>query len=61
LYDRALLDQEYPFVELKRQSRINEIANRAPDEGFGEYVRRELPGYKYKTTDEHAGVEVPAS
>jgi hypothetical protein len=46
LYDRQLLDQHLPFEELKRQSWVNEIANSAPVDGFGEYIRRELPGYR---------------
>ncbi|MCE9567862.1 MAG: DUF4105 domain-containing protein [Planctomycetes bacterium] len=45
--DRALhqagrLDQSLPFEELRKFSRINEIANSAPEEGFGDYLRREL-------------------
>ena len=42
LYARQRLDQTRPFDVLKRESRINEIANRAPRDGFGDYVRREL-------------------
>jgi uncharacterized protein DUF4105 len=49
LYDRQLLDQRLPFDELKRQSRINEIANRAPRDGFGDYVRSELATYQMGT------------
>ena len=45
LYDRELLTQRWPFDELKRQSRINEIVNRAPQDGFGEFLRTQLPGY----------------
>lgn len=46
MYDRQLLDQRTPFEELKEQSRVNDIANRAPVDGFGDYIRRELPGYR---------------
>ncbi|MCA9229515.1 MAG: DUF4105 domain-containing protein [Planctomycetales bacterium] len=46
LYDRGFLDQELPFETLKAQSWVNEIANRAPAEGFGDYIRRELAGYR---------------
>jgi hypothetical protein len=45
LYDRGLLDRRQPFETLKRQSRINEIANRAPAVGFGDYLRANLPSY----------------
>ncbi len=46
LYDRQRLDQRLPFEYLKRQSWINEIANRAPLEGFGEFIRQELVAYE---------------
>jgi hypothetical protein len=49
LYERERLDRELPFDRLKEQSWINEIANRAPSGGFGDYVRRELPGYRQDT------------
>ncbi len=45
LYDRRLLDQSMPFDRLKELSWINDIANRAPAESFGEYLRKNLPGY----------------
>ncbi len=48
LYDHGRLDHRMPFAELKQLSRVNQIANRAPREGFGETVRRELPGYLLK-------------
>jgi hypothetical protein len=56
LYQRRLLTQRLPFKQLKRQSRINEIANRAPAEGFGDYLRRELRAYESGT--ELTGLEV---
>jgi hypothetical protein len=46
LYDRQLLDQALPFESLKRQSLVNDIANSAPADAFGDYIRRELPGYR---------------
>jgi hypothetical protein len=46
LYERAWLDQSLPFEELKRLSLVNEIANAAPAEGFSDFIRRELPGYR---------------
>ncbi len=46
LYRHQRLEQRLPFAELKRQSRVNDIANRAPVDGFGDYVRHELPGYR---------------
>lgn len=42
LYDRGRLDRSRAFETLKRESQINEIANRAPWETFGDYIRREL-------------------
>jgi hypothetical protein len=42
LYDAGLLDQTLPFAELRRFAYLNEIANGAPEEGFGDYMRREL-------------------
>lgn len=46
LYDLKLLDQTLPFPQLKEQSRINELADGAGVEDFGETIRRELPGYR---------------
>jgi hypothetical protein len=42
LYEDGRLDQSLPFVELRRLARLNDIANSAPEEGFGDYIRREL-------------------
>ena len=36
------LDRTLPFPELRRTAYLNEIANSAPEEGFGDYIRREL-------------------
>jgi hypothetical protein len=49
MYDRELLSQAIPFETLKKQSRVNEIANRAPADGFGDYIRLNLPGYRAET------------
>jgi hypothetical protein len=52
LYKHKRLDQRLPFAELKRQSRINDIANRALEDvsgnDFGDTLRRELPGYQWE-------------
>ena len=45
LYERGLIDRSLPFEQFKAQSEVTAIANRAPAEGFGEAIRRELPGY----------------
>lgn len=50
LYDRGRLDRTIPWTELKPQSRVNDLANRAPAVGFGDFIRRELPGYRNQTT-----------
>ena len=42
LYRDGRLDQTLPFPELRRTVRLNEIANNAPEEGFGDYIRRQL-------------------
>lgn len=42
MYGRGRLDRSLPFDVLKRSSHINDIANAAPIEGFGDYIRREL-------------------
>jgi hypothetical protein len=45
-YDRGRLDRTIPWQDLKSKSRVNDLANRAPREGFGDFIRRELPGYR---------------
>jgi hypothetical protein len=45
LYDNQLLHQQLPFIELKRQSWINEIADSAPKDDFGDFLRQRLSGY----------------
>lgn len=46
LYERGLLDNGVPFEELKKNSRVNEVAHQAPRERFGDYIRSALPGYR---------------
>jgi hypothetical protein len=48
LYDRERLDPSMPFQTLKENSWVNEIANRAPQENFGDFLRGELPAYRSK-------------
>ena len=50
LYDRRLLDQSLPFADLKKLSWINDIANEAPRDGFGDFLRERLPGYALPRT-----------
>ncbi len=45
LYDRRRLDHSLPFAKLKELSWVNDVANRAPQSGFGDSIRRELPGF----------------
>ena len=42
LYADGRLDRTLPFEELRRLARLNDIANAAPEDGFGDHVRREL-------------------
>ena len=42
LYADGRLDRTLSFDELKRLARLNDIANAAPADGFGDHVRREL-------------------
>jgi hypothetical protein len=42
LYAAGRLDRTLPFSELRRSAYLNDIANYAPENGFGDYVRREL-------------------
>jgi hypothetical protein len=51
MYDRQLLNDSLSFDQLKEQSWINEIANRAPEDGIGDYLRQELPGYRLDTEE----------
>lgn len=42
LYEDGRLDRNLPFHELHRLASLNAIANNAPEEGFGDHIRREL-------------------
>jgi hypothetical protein len=42
LYEDGRLDRTVPFAELRRLTYLNEIANAAPEDGFGDHIRREL-------------------
>lgn len=59
LYDRGMINQQMPFADLKRLSRINEVANRAPVERFSESIRQELPGFQI--AENTAALEIGAS
>jgi hypothetical protein len=42
LYQAGRLDRTLPFQELRRIASLKEIANSAPETGFGDHIRREL-------------------
>lgn len=42
LYATGRLDRSMPFQTLRRAASLNDAANRAPVDGFGDHVRREL-------------------
>jgi hypothetical protein len=42
LYRDGRLDRTLPFMELRRLAYLNDIANAAPETGFGDHIRREL-------------------
>jgi hypothetical protein len=42
LYEDGRLDRTFPFQELRRLASLNDIANSAPENGFGDHIRREL-------------------
>jgi len=42
LYEAGRLDRTLPFPELRRIAYLNEVANSAPEDGFGDHIRREL-------------------
>ena len=47
LYDWKRLTQALPFDELKAQSKINDRANSADYDRFGEQIRQGLPGFEH--------------
>ncbi|OAI41354.1 hypothetical protein AYO40_03290 [Planctomycetaceae bacterium SCGC AG-212-D15] len=42
LYESGRLDRTLPFPELRQIGYLNEVANAAPEDGFGDHIRREL-------------------
>jgi hypothetical protein len=42
LYEAGRLDRSLPFPELRRIAYLTEVANSAPEDGFGDHIRREL-------------------
>jgi hypothetical protein len=42
LYNSGRLDRSLPFEKLREAARINDMANAAPMNGFGDFVREEL-------------------
>jgi hypothetical protein len=42
LYKSGRLDRTIPYPELRQSAYLNDIANQAPEEGFGDHIRREL-------------------
>ena len=42
LYESGLLDRTLLFQELRRIAYLNDVANSAPETGFGDHIRREL-------------------
>jgi hypothetical protein len=48
LYKDGRLDRTEPFPELRRNAYLNDVANSAPEEGFGDHIRRELEKRRYE-------------
>ena len=48
LYKAGRLDRTLPFPELRRSAYLNDIANQAPEEGFGDHIRRELKSGRHE-------------
>jgi hypothetical protein len=42
LYEAGRLDRTLPFPELRRIGYLNDVANSAPEAGFGDHIRHEL-------------------
>jgi hypothetical protein len=42
LYEDGRLDRTLPFAELRRLAFLNDVANSAPEDGFGDHIRGEL-------------------
>lgn len=48
LYANGRLDRSLSFKDLRRLALINDIANAAPEDGFGDYIRRELERLRHE-------------
>lgn len=48
LYASGRIDRSIPFSELRQHAYLNDIANAAPEVGFGSYIRRELQRRRHK-------------
>jgi hypothetical protein len=46
MYDNGRMGRKLPFEQLKAESRVNDRANRAPIDGFGDFIRQGLPTYR---------------
>ena len=42
LYENGRLDRSLPFHELRKLASLNALANSAPEDGFGDHIRREM-------------------
>jgi hypothetical protein len=47
LYESGRLDRTLPFPELRRSAYLNEVANSAPEHGFGDHIRQELESRRH--------------
>ena len=47
LYAAGRLDRSVSFAELRRHARLNEVANAAPRDGFGDHVRCAIEGCRH--------------
>jgi hypothetical protein len=47
-YKAGRLDRSVPFEDLRRAAYLNDVANSAPADGFGDYVRKELERRRYE-------------
>jgi hypothetical protein len=48
LYEAGRLDRTLPFPELQRFAYLNDVANSAPEDGFGDHIRRELESRRHE-------------
>jgi hypothetical protein len=47
LYEGGVLDRTVPFQDLRLLSYLNNVANSAPEAGFGDHIRRELENRRH--------------